>query len=69
MLTDPETNIVTVQPPKSEEQLEAELAEDTEVTTADDVAVDGEEGEGGAEEDSGSDASTSDATGGEKKDS
>lgn len=55
IITDPETNILTVQPPKSQEQLDAELAEDTTVTTADDVEVEGEEGEGeeGAEGEAG----------------
>ncbi len=43
VLTDAESNVAMVQPPKTEEQLEAELAEDTEVTTADDVEVAGEE--------------------------
>jgi large subunit ribosomal protein L25 len=47
ILNDPDTNVITVQPPKTEEQLEAELAEDVEVTTADDVEVEGEEGEEG----------------------
>lgn len=46
ILNEADTNVVTVQPPKSEEQLEAELAEEE---TPDEPEVEGEEGEEGTE--------------------
>lgn len=50
VLSEPDANVAAVQPPKTEEELEAELAEDTTPVTADDVEVEGEGEEGEAAE-------------------
>lgn len=62
ILNEADTNVVAVQPPKTEEQLEAELAEEEAPAEPE---VEGEEGEEGAEGEAGAEGEGETAEGGE----
>ena len=65
VLVEPDTNVATVQPPKTEEQLEAELAEEAPVSPEDVEEVG--EGEEGAEGEEGGEEADADESGDDNK--